>query len=95
MIFANQPISVKLADGTVTHSVCTVFKNGKKSISIALDDSCGRLTKLSRSDLRLFTESHIDGEPWDDTFDIFPNEEPGSIQATKENFKKAWEWLHE
>ena len=94
MIFANQPMSVKLADGTVTHSVCTVFKNGKKSISIALDDSCGRLTKLSRSDLRLFTESHNDGDPWDETLDIFP-EEDGSVPATKENFEKAWNWLHE
>ncbi len=95
MIFAHEPKRTRLDDGTVAHSVCTVFKNGKKSISIALDNSCGRLAQLSRSDLRLFTESHIDGDPWDDTFDVFPNEGPGSIQATKENFEKAWEWLNE
>ena len=94
MIFAHQPMSAKLKDGTVTHSVCTVFKNGKgKQISIALDDSCGALSKLSRSDLRLFVEGGDEGLT-DVTWRVFPCER-GSISADKDNFEKAWNWLHE
>ena len=95
MVFAHTPMSTRLRDGTVSHSVCTVFRNGKKSISIALDNSCGRLAQLSRSDLRLFTKASDGAGQRDDTFEVFPNEESGSIPSTKENFEKAWEWLHE
>ena len=94
MIFAHTPRRTRLDDGTVTHTVCTVFKNGKgKEISIALDDSCGSLAKLSRSDLRLFVEGGDEGLA-DVTWRVFPCES-GTIPATKENFQKAWEWLNE
>jgi len=34
-------------------SVCVTFQKGNKEVSIALDDSCGRMENLSRSDIRL------------------------------------------
>ncbi len=93
MIFAHEPVRINLGDGTVSNSVCTVLKNENKTISIALDDSCGRLSRLSRSDIRLFVEGG-DEESADVTCHVFPCES-GTIPATKENFQKAWEWLNE
>jgi len=92
MIFAYQPTQVKLSDGTTTHSVNTVFQNGKKTISISFDDSCGRLSKLSRSDLCLFVED-IEGIIQEVTHRIFGD--CRQVDANLENFQKAWEWLNE
>jgi len=94
MIFAYQPTQVKLSDGTTTHSVNTVFQNGKKTISISFDDSCGRMSRLRRSDLRLFIDQG-EHECQDETDKVFPNAERWGHEANLENFQKAWEWLNE
>ena len=93
MIFAHPPMKTKLDDGTVSHTVCTVFKNGKKQISIALDDSCGRMDLLRRTDMRLFID-HGDNPCQEVTEKVFPDE-GWNVDANLENFKKAWEWINE
>ena len=93
MIFAHPPMGTKMSDGTVANSVCTVFRNGNKSISIALDDSCGRMDLLRRSDMRLFIED-VEGISQDVTHRTFFGDSM-QVDANLENFQKAWEWLNE
>ena len=93
MIFAHEPMKTKMSDGTTAHSVCTVFKNGNKTISIALDNSCGRMTQLRRSDMRLFIED-IEGITQDVTHRTFFGDSR-QVDANMENFQKAWDWLDE
>ena len=92
MIFAHKPMKTTLRDGSTSHSVCTVFKNGNKRISIALDNSCGRHSKLSRSDMCLLVEDE-EGVMQEVTQRIFIDL-GRSIDANLENFQKAWDWLH-
>ena len=94
MIFAHEPMKTKMRDGSTSHSVCTVFKNGNKRISIALDNSCGRHNKLMRSDICLLVEG-ADGIMQEVTHRIFIDLGLRSIDASMENFQKAWEWLSE
>ena len=94
MIFAHQPMSAEMSDGTTAHSVNTVFKNGKKTISISFDDSCGRMSQLRRTDLRLFIDQG-EHECQDETEKVFPGTERWNVEANLENFQKAWEWLNE
>jgi len=98
MIFAHQPMQVKMSDGTTAHSVSTVFKNGNKTISISFDDSCGRMSQLRRTDLRLFIEQGKE-ECREVTHLVFfttiTREALNNIEANLENFQKAWEWLNE
>lgn len=93
MIFAHTPMATKMSDGSTSHSVCTTFKNGNKTISIALDDSCGRMTRLMRSDIRLFIDSGRAASQ-DVTVKVFPDGR-WQVDANLENFQKAWEWLNE
>ena len=93
MIFAHPPTATKMSDGSTAHSVCTVFKNGNKSISIALDDSCGRMSNLRRSDMCLFID-HDDNSCQEVTEAVFPDK-GCQVDANLENFQKAWEWLNE
>ncbi len=97
MIFAHPPMVVDMGDGTTASSVCTVFENENRLISISLDDSCGRRSVLSRSDLRLFVQASPDSASDDVTHLVFPDDDSshGSVIATKENFQKAWDWLNE
>jgi len=92
MIFAHEPRKIKLDDGSTSHSVCTVFKNKNKTISIALDNSCGRLSKLIRSDLCLLAED-AEGIIQEVTHRTFGDSR--QVDANLENFQKAWEWLNE
>ena len=94
MIFAHQPMKTKLDDGSTSHSVCTVFKNRNKRISIALDNSCGRRSKLSRSDMCLLVED-AEGIIQEVTHRVFFKDATNSIDANMENFQKAWDWLNE
>jgi len=91
-IFAHPPMAVDLGSGTTAHSVNTVFKNGNKTISISFDDSCGRMSQLRRTDLRLFIEQGKE-ECREVTHRIFGDCK--QVDANLENFQKAWEWLNE
>lgn len=88
MIFANHPFSHVMSDGSRSSSVNVCFENGDKSLSLALDDSCGRLQRLSRADIRLF-----EGEE-DVTEAVFDVDPSGSVvHASIENFDRAMCWL--
>ena len=93
MIFAHPPMATKMSDGSTAHSVCAAFKNGNKTISISLDDSCGRLSRLTRSCMRLFNDEE-GSESRDVTVEVFPDGK-WQVDASLENFQKAWEWLNE
>ncbi len=88
MIFANQPFSHVTSDGSRSSSVSVCFENGPKTLSLALDDSCGRLQRLSRADIRLF-----EGEE-DVTEAVFGVDSSASVvHASIENFDTAMRWL--
>ncbi len=75
-------------------SVCVTFTNNKKEVSIALNDSCGRLQMLSRSDIRLFEIDEKTGEFINDvTASVFGTDARGDIDASMTNFQKAMKWL--
>ena len=89
-IFAHKPIVV--FNGS---SVCMCFENGGKTVSVAMDDSCGRMTELRRGTIELFSSS----VPV--TIDVFRDmcheEDPDGeflvVPATLENFDRAMRWL--
>jgi len=75
-------------------AVCVTFTNNSKEISIALNDSCGQLSMLSRSDIKLFRKDPKTGEfIIDATPEVFGAEERGDIHASMTNFQKALSWL--
>lgn len=66
------------------------IRNGAKEISIACDDSCGKLPHLSRSDIRLYRlDTNVTKELWPET------ENYGTVYASIENLAKAIKWLQE
>lgn len=69
------------------NSGCIKFVNGDKEISIACNDSCGRLEDLSRSDIRCFQGNE------DITTAVFQCELLTIIPANLESFQIAWDWL--
>ena len=102
MIFAHEPFQCGMDDGSISHSVNTCFRNGEKTISISLDNSCGRMNRLSRSDMRLFmgaSDLSVDSVDCQEvTHIVFSDDdrEPTwNVDANLENFQKAWEWLNE
>tara|TARA_Y100000310_G_scaffold341141_1_gene439316 strand:- start:478 stop:762 length:285 start_codon:yes stop_codon:yes gene_type:complete len=79
--------------GEISKSVAVEFRNGRKLLSLALDNSCGRMEKLSRTSLRVFLddeESTVDVTP-----EVFPNldSELLPVWASLENFETAMAWL--
>jgi hypothetical protein len=89
MIFANQPFSHEMSDGSKSESVNVCFENGDKTLSLALDNSCGRMEKLGRADIRLLVGSK------DVTDSIFKADPAGShVHASIENFETAMRWLN-
>ena len=76
-------------------SVCVTFRNGNKEVSIALDDSCGRLQMLSRADIRLFEVDEKTGHATNDlTCAVLGTDSRHNVHASLENFNKAMEWLN-
>ena len=95
-IFAHQPM-VFAGRGSMTnsHQVAVCFQNGSKLISIALDDSCGRMQKLSRGSIELF---RMPDEKSDTgvvcTNEVFPEMSRTLVPASIENFQRAMVWLN-
>ena len=64
-----------------------VFDNGRKSISLTVDNSSGRMEKLGRSDIRLLVG-------FDDvTSKVFGGGEHDIVRGTIENMDRAMKWL--
>jgi len=70
-----------------------VFDNGAKMISLSCDNSGGRLTTLSRSDLRLLFHNSLKGTVDDVTSDVFGGDSYDVVPATLESMDKAMKWL--
>jgi hypothetical protein len=69
------------------------FKEGNKEVSVALDDSCGRLQDLSRSDIRLH-RLNPQGEFQEDvTASVFGVGKDAPVDGSMANFKIAMKWL--
>ena len=97
MIFAHQPMSFTLGDST-SSTVTVCFRQGKRLVSLHLDNSCGSLNTLSRGDIELFRfesggfENTDTGTPC--TRELFPEwDESTPVAATLENFNRAMGWL--
>jgi len=90
-IFAHEPMEVKMSDGMISHTVCTCFRNGDKTISISMDNSLGRMTFLSRSDMRLFVKD-AEGKEQEVTEKVF-TDSGWNVPADLDTFQKAWDWL--
>ncbi len=70
-----------------------VFDNGPKMISLNCDNSGGRLTTLSRSDLRLLISHPLDGGVEDVTSQVFGGGEEDVVRATLDSMEQAMKWL--
>ncbi len=68
-------------------NVAVTFHEGQKMISLALDNSAGRMTAMRRGDIRLLDDSG------DVTSKVFGGAEHDIVRASVENFEKAMCWL--
>ena len=68
-------------------NVAITFQEGQKIISLALDNSAGRMTALRRGDIRLIDDSG------DVTSKVFGGGEDDIVPANLDNFEKAMNWL--
>ena len=68
-------------------NVAVTFHEGQKMISLALDNSAGRMTALRRGDIRLLDDSV------DVTSKVFGGGEEDIVHASLDNFEKAMNWL--
>ena len=91
-IFAHPPIVVH--NGS---NVCVCFEHGERTVSLALDDSCGRMTKLGRGTIELLSNLHRDPVTIDVFRDLCHEDDPTGellvVPATLENFERAMCWL--
>ena len=87
-IIASNPLILPGIDGNKCTSIAVEFQNGDKLVSLALDNSGGRMKKLGRADLRLFIGSD------DVTETVFTSDsERHIVHASMDNFEKAMTWL--
>ncbi len=70
-----------------------VFDNGPKMISLSCDNSCGRLTTLSRSDIRLLIHNSLSGKVEDVTNNVFGGEQGSTVRADIDTMEQAMKWL--
>ena len=70
-----------------------VFDNGSKMLSLSLDNSGGRLTTLSRSDIRLLVHNSLAETVDDVTNDVFGGEQGSTVQADIDTMEQAMKWL--
>jgi|2_EtaG_2_1085320.scaffolds.fasta_scaffold74660_2 hypothetical protein len=91
-IFAHPPIVVH--NGSC---VCMCFENGERTVSLSMDDSCGRMTELRRGTIELLSNLHRDPLTIDVFRDLCHEDDPTGeflvVPATLENFERAMRWL--
>jgi hypothetical protein len=74
--------------GNQNTSIAVEFHNGEKLVSLALNNSGGRMKKLGRGDVRLFVGKE------DVTETVFvADSEKHIVHASVDNFMKAMRWL--
>ena len=70
-----------------------VFDNGPKMISLSVDNSCGKMTHMSRADIRLLFSDPLEGGVEDVTSQVFGGGESDIVRGTIENMDRAMKWL--
>jgi len=76
-------------------SVNVVFQNGEKMVSLAVDDSCGRMSTLNRGSIECHRQKKGDEEIDVVTAEVFgAGSESNLIPNTLENFNRAMAWLN-
>ena len=74
--------------------VNVVFDNGPKMVSLSIDNSAGRMTHLTRADIRLLFSDPLKGGVKDMTSSVFGGEDhPCGVDATIDNMSTAMKWL--
>jgi hypothetical protein len=73
--------------------VNVVFDNGPKMVSLAVDNSGGKMTHLARADIRLLFTDPLDGGVKDVTSKVFGGREHDTVRGSIENMDKALKWL--
>ncbi len=90
MIRAHNPMILPGVNGNQNTSIAVEFSNGDKLVSLALNNSGGRMEKLGRGDLRLFIGKE------DITQSVFGEDKvQGIVHASMENFETAMCWLRQ
>ena len=87
MISAANPMEFNMDSDTVSRTVNVTFDNGKKCVSLSLDNSGGRMSTLKRGTIRLFVG------PLDVTGRVFNGADRCDVHSTLENFEEAMKWL--
>ena len=72
-------------------NIAVTFQSGSKVVSLALDNSAGRLETLRRGDIRLLIEDESGCK--DVTDQIFPKADVENVRASLDNFEIAMMWL--
>ena len=73
--------------------VNVVFDNGRKMVSLSLDNSGGNMTTCSRADIRLLVTDPLEGGVEDVTSQVFGGEDASVVRGTIENMDTAMKWL--
>lgn len=70
-----------------------VFDNGPKMVSLNVDNSCGKMTHMARSDIRLLFSCPLEGGVTDVTNQVFGGDDGSIVRGTIQNMDKAMKWL--
>lgn len=87
MISAAEPMEFSMDTETVSRTVNVTFDNGRKCVSLSLDNSIGRMKRLSRGTIRLFVDND------DVTGRVFRGGDQNDVFASMKNFDAAMLWL--
>ena len=90
-IFGHPP----MGHGVDGAAINVVFQNGEKMVSLALDNSCGRMEMLGRGSIELHRKKEEDSPVVIVTEEVFgPDCRRALVHNTLENFNKALRWLN-
>jgi hypothetical protein len=70
-----------------------VFDNGPRMVSLSVDNSCGKMSVMARSDIRLLFSDPLEGGVEDVTSQVFGGGESDIVRGTIENMDRAMKWL--
>ena len=85
-----------LGTDSLSKQVNVVFDNGPKMVSLSVDNSCGKMTRMARSDIRLLFTDPVKGSVDDVTFHVFGatmKDRSDIVRGTIENMDRAIKWL--
>ncbi|MDP6928114.1 MAG: hypothetical protein QF412_00305 [Planctomycetota bacterium] len=89
-IFGHEPLVSEFGS-----AINVTFQNGEKMVSLALDDSCGRMDVLGRGSIALFRQKDFKSSSTEATEEVFRCDREGElVPNTLDNFNKAMQWLN-